>query len=78
MMGREKIDLLCLSEMCNFSQFFRTLEAYFSGRGTNFKKVPDTFMENYEKPGQIAFLSDPVASEFIPYEKKKNSYYEIP
>lgn len=59
--------------MCHFSQFFRTLKAYFSGRGLDFRKVPDAFMVHNEKPRPIAFLSDPVASAFTQYEKNKNS-----
>ncbi|XP_066477895.1 uncharacterized protein C2orf66 homolog [Tiliqua scincoides] len=60
----------------NRDLFFRTLKAYFSGRELDFKKVPDPVMVNSEKPGPIAFVSDPVASAFTHYAKKKNSYYK--
>ncbi|XP_061463498.1 uncharacterized protein C2orf66 homolog [Rhineura floridana] len=60
--------------MCVFIQCFRTLKAYFSGRGLVLRKFPDLFLVNNDKPRPVAFYLDPLAYAFADYEEKKNSF----
>nr|XP_054492631.1 uncharacterized protein C2orf66 homolog isoform X1 [Agelaius phoeniceus] len=55
----------------NRDLFFRTLQAYFSGRGLDLRKFPATFTVNNEGP---RLYSDPIASAFADYEEKKKSF----
>lgn len=60
--------------LCLFSrsaQFFRTLQAYFSGRGLDLRKFPTSFTVSNE--GSRPY-SDPIASAFADYEEKKKSF----
>lgn len=56
-----------------FLQFFRTLQAYFKGRGLDLKKFPSTFSMN-ENPRPLSFQSEFIASAFADYEEQKNSF----
>ncbi|XP_033024737.1 uncharacterized protein C2orf66 homolog [Lacerta agilis] len=58
----------------NRDLFFRTLKTYFSGRGLDLRKFPDTFSKNNDKPKPVAFNLDPLDSAFADYEEKKNSF----
>ncbi|XP_025937453.1 uncharacterized protein C2orf66 homolog [Apteryx rowi] len=58
----------------NRDLFFRTLQAYFSGRGLDLRKLPATFTVNNEGPRPVMFYSDPIASAFADYEERKNSF----
>ncbi|XP_068263967.1 LOW QUALITY PROTEIN: GPI inositol-deacylase [Nyctibius grandis] len=58
----------------NRDLFFRTLQAYFSGRGLDLRKFPATFTMNNEGPRPVIFYSDPIASAFADYEERKNSF----
>ncbi|KAM6268872.1 uncharacterized protein C2orf66 homolog [Porphyrio hochstetteri] len=58
----------------NRDLFFRTLQAYFSGRGLDLRKFPATFTMNNEGPRPVMFYSDPVASAFADYEERRNSF----
>ncbi|XP_053133160.1 uncharacterized protein C2orf66 homolog [Hemicordylus capensis] len=60
----------------NRDLFFRTLKAYFSGRGLDFRKFSDTFTVSNDKPRPITLYSDLVASAFAAYEENKNSKAE--
>lgn len=57
-----------------YVQFFRTLQAYFSGRGLDLTKFPATFTMNNEGPRPVIFYSDPIASAFADYEERRNSF----
>ncbi|XP_023786533.1 uncharacterized protein C2orf66 homolog [Cyanistes caeruleus] len=58
----------------NRDLFFRTLQAYFLGRGLDLRKFPATFPVNSEGPGPVTFYSDPIASAFADYEERKKSF----
>ncbi|XP_063198584.1 GPI inositol-deacylase isoform X1 [Chroicocephalus ridibundus] len=58
----------------NRDLFFRTLQAYFSGRGLDLRKFPATFTVNNEGPRPVMFYSDPIASAFADYEERRNSF----
>ncbi|XP_014734910.1 PREDICTED: uncharacterized protein C2orf66 homolog [Sturnus vulgaris] len=58
----------------NRDLFFRTLQAYFSGRGLDLRKFPATFTVNNEGPKPVMFYSDPIASAFADYEERKKSF----
>ncbi|KAK2532085.1 hypothetical protein Q9966_008352 [Columba livia] len=58
----------------NRELFFRTLQAYFSGRGLDLTKFPATFTMNNEGPRPVMFYSDPIASAFADYEERRNSF----
>ncbi|XP_044287923.1 uncharacterized protein C2orf66 homolog [Varanus komodoensis] len=58
----------------NRELFFRTLNAYLSGRGLDLRKFSNTFLMNNDKSRPITFYSDPVSSAFADYEEKKNSF----
>nr|XP_060636887.1 uncharacterized protein C2orf66 homolog [Anolis sagrei ordinatus]XP_060636895.1 uncharacterized protein C2orf66 homolog [Anolis sagrei ordinatus] len=55
----------------NRELFFRTLNAYISGKDLNLIKFPDGFSVN-DKPKPVAFHSDPVASAYADFEEQKN------
>ncbi|XP_039700257.1 uncharacterized protein C2orf66 homolog [Pteropus medius] len=57
----------------NRDLFFRTLQAYFKGRGLDLKKFPSTFSMN-ENPRPLSFQSEFIASAFADYEEQKNSF----
>ncbi|XP_029460770.1 uncharacterized protein C2orf66 homolog [Rhinatrema bivittatum] len=57
----------------NRDLFFRTLQAYFSGRGLEVGRFSNTFSLDNERPLPISFYSDPIASAFADYEGQKNS-----
>uniref|UniRef100_A0A8V5G859 Uncharacterized protein n=2 Tax=Melopsittacus undulatus TaxID=13146 RepID=A0A8V5G859_MELUD len=58
----------------NRDLFFRTLQAYFSSRGLDVRKLPATFAMNNEGPRPVMLYSDPVASAFADYEERKNYF----
>ncbi|XP_010300761.2 LOW QUALITY PROTEIN: uncharacterized protein C2orf66 homolog [Balearica regulorum gibbericeps] len=58
----------------NRDLFFRTLQAYFLGRGLDLRKFPATFTMNNEGPRPVMFYSDPIASAFADYEERRNSF----
>ncbi|XP_065416945.1 uncharacterized protein C2orf66 homolog [Chrysemys picta bellii] len=58
----------------NRDLFFRTLQGYFSGRGLDLRKFLDTFSMNNDRPRPVAIYSDPTASAFADYEKKKKLF----
>ena len=53
-------------------QFFRTLQAYFKGRGLDLGRFSDTFSMN-ENPRPLSLQSELIASAFADYEEQKNS-----
>lgn len=55
------------------SPFFRTLQAYFKGRGLDLVRFPNTFSVN-ENPRPLSFRSELIASAFADYEEQKNSF----
>ncbi|XP_010198648.2 LOW QUALITY PROTEIN: uncharacterized protein C2orf66 homolog [Colius striatus] len=61
----------------NRDLFFRTLQAYFSGRGLDLRKLPATFTMNNDGPRPVMFYSDPIASAFADYEERKNSFPNV-
>lgn len=56
-----------------FLQFFRTLRAYFKGRGLDLGRFPNTFVMN-QNPRPVSFESEFIASAFADYEEQKNSF----
>lgn len=66
--------MLYLFSHPQYVQFFRTLQAYFSGRGLDLRKFPATFTVNNEGPRPVMFYSDPIASAFADYEERKKSF----
>lgn len=66
--------MLYLFSHPQYVQFFRTLQAYFSGRGLDLRKFPATFTVNNEGPRPLVFYSDPIASAFADYEERKKSF----
>nr|XP_044624061.1 uncharacterized protein C2orf66 homolog [Equus asinus] len=57
----------------NRDLFFRTLQAYFKGRGLDLVRFPNTFSVN-ENPRPLSFRSEFIASAFADYEEQKNSF----
>ncbi|XP_004393575.1 PREDICTED: uncharacterized protein C2orf66 homolog [Odobenus rosmarus divergens] len=57
----------------NRDLFFRTLQAYFKGRGLDLGRFPNTFFMN-ENPRPLSFQSELLASAFADYEEQKNSF----
>ena len=53
-------------------QFFRTLQAYFKGRGLDLGRFSDTFSMN-ENPRPLSLQSELIASALADYEEQKNS-----
>ncbi|XP_040827849.1 uncharacterized protein C2orf66 homolog [Ochotona curzoniae] len=62
-----------LSNPRNRDLFFRSLQAYFKGRGLDLGRFPNTFSVN-ENPRPLSFQSDLIASAFADYEEQKNSF----
>ncbi|XP_054826286.1 uncharacterized protein C2orf66 homolog [Eublepharis macularius] len=58
----------------NRDLFFRTLKTYFSGRGLDLRKFPDTLSKNSEKPRPVSFYLDPVTSAFADSEEQRNTF----
>ncbi|XP_069077479.1 uncharacterized protein C2orf66 homolog [Pleurodeles waltl] len=56
----------------NRDLFFRTLQAYFSGRGVDVDKFPNSFSLDNGRPMSVAFYSDPIASAFADYAGQKH------
>nr|XP_020747467.1 uncharacterized protein C2orf66 homolog isoform X1 [Odocoileus virginianus texanus] len=56
----------------NRDLFFRTLQAYFKGRGLDLGRFSDTFSMN-ENPRPLSLQSELIASAFADYEDQKNS-----
>ncbi|XP_058405478.1 uncharacterized protein C2orf66 homolog [Diceros bicornis minor] len=56
----------------NRELFFRTLQAYFKGRGLDLGRFPNTFSMN-ENPRPFSFQAELIASAFADYEEQKNS-----
>ncbi|KAM6178069.1 uncharacterized protein C2orf66 homolog [Rhynchocyon petersi] len=57
----------------NRDLFFRTLQAYFKGRGLDLGKFPNTFSLN-ENPRPLSFQSELVTSAFADYEEQKTPF----
>ncbi|XP_073074537.1 uncharacterized protein C2orf66-like isoform X3 [Manis javanica] len=57
----------------NRDLFFRTLRAYFKGRGLDLGRFPNTFVMN-QNPRPVSFESEFIASAFADYEEQKNSF----
>ncbi|KAK2489897.1 hypothetical protein MC885_013089 [Smutsia gigantea] len=60
----------------NRDLFFRTLQAYFKGRGLDLGRFPNTFFMN-ENPRPLSFESEFIASAFADYEEQKNSFPNV-
>ncbi|XP_067405939.1 uncharacterized protein C2orf66 homolog isoform X2 [Emydura macquarii macquarii] len=58
----------------NRDLFFRTLQAYYSGRGLDLRKFLDTFSMNNDRLRPVAIYLDPTASAFADYEEKKKLF----
>ncbi|XP_076786625.1 uncharacterized protein C2orf66 homolog [Arvicanthis niloticus] len=63
-----------LSNPRNRELFFRSLQAYFKGRGLDLGSLPNTFFMN-EDPRPFSFGSEHIASAFADYEEQKNSLH---
>ncbi|OBS59247.1 hypothetical protein A6R68_09629, partial [Neotoma lepida] len=61
-----------LSNPRNRELFFRSLQAYFKGRGLDLGILPNTFSTN-EGPRPLSFQAEHIASAFADYEEQKNS-----
>ncbi|KAM7105818.1 uncharacterized protein C2orf66 homolog [Molossus nigricans] len=57
----------------NRDLFFRTLQAYFKGRGLDLESFPNTFTMN-ENPRPLSLPSELIASAFADYEKQKKPF----
>ncbi|XP_012632423.3 uncharacterized protein C2orf66 homolog [Microcebus murinus] len=57
----------------NRDLFFRSLQAYFKGRGLDLGRFPNTFTVN-ENPRPLSFQSELTASAFADYEEQKKSF----
>ncbi|XP_037706364.1 uncharacterized protein C2orf66 homolog [Choloepus didactylus] len=57
----------------NRDLFFRTLQAYFKGRGVDLGRFLNTSSMN-EHPRPLSFQSELIASAFADYEEQKNSF----
>lgn len=57
----------------HFLQFFRTLQAYFRGRGLDLERFEDTFSAN-GNPSPLSLQPELLASAFADYEAQKNSF----
>ncbi|POI20581.1 hypothetical protein CIB84_015672 [Bambusicola thoracicus] len=72
--NRDLVRKCCKKRSLSFVCFFRTLQAYFSGRGLDLSNFPATFTVNNEGPRPVMLYSDPIASAFADYEERKNSF----
>uniref|UniRef100_A0A8C0Z2J9 Uncharacterized protein n=2 Tax=Canis lupus familiaris TaxID=9615 RepID=A0A8C0Z2J9_CANLF len=70
---RNKEKWKSLNNPRNRDLFFRTLQAYFKGRGLDLGRFPNTFSMN-ENPRVLTFQSELLASAFADYEEEKNSF----
>ncbi|XP_034510783.1 uncharacterized protein C2orf66 homolog [Ailuropoda melanoleuca] len=70
---RNKENWKSLNNPRNRDLFFRTLQAYFKGRGLDLGRFPNTFFMN-ENPRPLSFQSELLASAFADYEEQKNSF----
>ncbi|XP_035294068.1 uncharacterized protein C2orf66 homolog [Cricetulus griseus] len=61
-----------LSNPRNRELFFRSLQAYFRGRGLDLGRLPNTFSMN-EDPRPLSLQAEHMASAFADYEEHKNS-----
>ncbi|XP_036713554.1 uncharacterized protein C2orf66 homolog [Balaenoptera musculus] len=57
----------------NRDLFFRTLQAYFKGRGPDLGMFSNISSMN-ENPRPLSFQSELIASAFADYEEQKNSF----
>ncbi|XP_070277849.1 uncharacterized protein C2orf66 homolog isoform X2 [Myotis yumanensis] len=62
-----------LSNPRNRDLFFRTLQAYFKGRGLDLERFPNTFSTN-ETPRPLSVQSELIASAFAEYEERRNPF----
>ncbi|XP_011852579.1 PREDICTED: uncharacterized protein C2orf66 homolog [Mandrillus leucophaeus] len=58
----------------NRDLFFRSLQAYFKGRGLDLGTFPNPFPMN-ENPRPLSFQSELTASASADYEEQKNSFH---
>ncbi|XP_003253926.1 uncharacterized protein C2orf66 homolog [Nomascus leucogenys] len=58
----------------NRDLFFRSLQAYFKGRGLDLGTFPNPFPTN-ENPRPLSFQSELIASASADYEEQKNSFH---
>ncbi|XP_026345285.2 uncharacterized protein C2orf66 homolog [Ursus arctos] len=70
---RNKDNWKSLNNPRNRDLFFRTLQAYFKGRGLDLGRFPNTFFMS-ENPRPLSFQSELLASAFADYEEQKNSF----
>nr|XP_025858248.1 uncharacterized protein C2orf66 homolog [Vulpes vulpes] len=70
---RNKENWKSLNNPRNRDLFFRTLQAYFKGRGLDLGRFPNTFSMN-ENLRALTFQSELLASAFADYEEEKNSF----
>ncbi|XP_051009657.1 uncharacterized protein C2orf66 homolog [Acomys russatus] len=61
-----------LSNPRNRELFFRSLQAYFKGRGLDLGSLPNTFSVN-EDPRPLSFQLEHIASAFADYEEQRSS-----
>ncbi|XP_057614329.1 uncharacterized protein C2orf66 homolog [Chionomys nivalis] len=61
-----------LSNPRNRELFFRSLQAYFKGRGLDLGSLPNAFPMD-EDPRPLPFQAERIASAFADYEEQKNS-----
>lgn len=52
-------------------QFFRTLQAYFQGRGLDLERFPNAFSTN-ENPRPLSVQSELMASAFAAFEEQRH------
>uniref|UniRef100_A0A8D0NPS8 Uncharacterized protein n=1 Tax=Sus scrofa TaxID=9823 RepID=A0A8D0NPS8_PIG len=57
----------------NRDLFFRSLQAYFKGRGLDLERFSNTFSMN-ENPRPLSFQSELIASAFSDFKEQKNSF----
>ncbi|XP_069471824.1 uncharacterized protein C2orf66 homolog [Ambystoma mexicanum] len=57
----------------NRDLFFRTLQAYFSGRGLDVGKFSNSFSLDNGRTMPVSYYSDPIASAFADYVGQKHS-----
>ncbi|XP_006878987.1 PREDICTED: uncharacterized protein C2orf66 homolog [Elephantulus edwardii] len=57
----------------NRDLFFRTLQAYFKGRGLDLGRFPNTFSMT-ENPRPLSFQSEIITSAFADYEEQKSPF----
>nr|KAF6336224.1 hypothetical protein mMyoMyo1_001827 [Myotis myotis] len=55
------------------SAFFRTLQAYFKGRGLDLERFPNTLSTN-ETPRPLSVQSELIASAFAEFQERRNPF----